>query len=135
MPTKTKKGKKVDAEKEVAVEPEAAADVAEAKPASLTQATAAVSKMDMVRITLQEGVTKPTEGVDFIKSRWGVEMPTTMFSAYKNNIQKKKVGGGSSGGRGRRQPSSAGEIIRGVKGLVDRYGAEVVRDVVTALTE
>src|SRR5689334_17278087 len=103
-----------------------------------------ISKMEAVRRTLAEGVQSPTDGVAFIKERFGLDVSTAMFGAYKSQL-KAKAGAGSKG-KGKpgrklgRKPAEARaaapaagnplEAARAVKEMVERYGAETVRGMV-----
>ncbi len=92
-----------------------------------------ISKMDAVRKALADGVTKPTDGVEYLKEKFDIEMKPTMFSTYKSNIQRKE-GGGVSIGSGKTKAEAGGVTIgnglaaaREVKSLVEKYGADTVR--------
>lgn len=112
-----------------------------------------ISKMEAVRRTLAEGVESPTDGVSFIKERFGLEVNASMFGAYKSQLKAKERAGVGQGKPGRkpgnkpgRKPGAAGakpgpqpgavaapaagnplEAARQVKELVERYGAETVK--------
>jgi hypothetical protein len=96
-------------------------------------ATGPMTKMDAVRAALEQGVEKPTEGVAFIKDKFGLEISAQMFSAYKSHVRKKP---GRRGRRGRRAATAAPgrqanngspiELARAVKQLVERFGADSV---------
>ena len=84
---------------------------------------------------------KQGEGVEAIKKKYGLEMPTANFSAYKSQIKAKDREGSpaqkSKGGRPKAAPAKAPaagasgasplEAAQQVKALVDRYGAETVK--------
>jgi hypothetical protein len=104
-----------------------------------------VSKMEAVRQTLAAGIEKPQEAVTHIKEKFGLEVPTAIFSSYKSAINAKK--GTTPGKRGRKAKSvssisgearnsalshgsSAGNgihLAKDVKSLVEKYGAEAVK--------
>jgi hypothetical protein len=98
-----------------------------------------VSKMEAVRQTLAHGIEKPQEGVDHIKEKFGLDVPTGIFSSYKSAINSKK---GSTPGKRGRKPKSATtgtssvsndngknvlQLAQEVKALVGKYGADAVK--------
>jgi hypothetical protein len=104
-----------------------------------------VSKMEAVRQTLAAGIEKPQEAVTHIKEKFGLDVPTAIFSSYKSAINSKK--GTTPGKRGRKakatssisgeprnttssHEASAGNgihLAKDVKSLVEKYGAEAVK--------
>ena len=108
-------------------------------------AEATVSKMEAVRQTLTAGIEKPQEAVAHIKEKFGLEVPTAIFSSYKSAINSKK--GSKPGKRGRKakaesaviQGSRSSAELKGnfagngiilakdVKALVEKYGADAVK--------
>jgi hypothetical protein len=85
---------------------------------------AAISKAEAVRQALAEGIDNPTDGLNFLRDRFGIEMKSTMWSSYAAQArarQRKKEGGESprSGG-----DDAALELVEALKPLIDRFGAE-----------
>ena len=108
-----------------------------AKKAEAAEGT--VSKMEAVRQILAAGVEKPKEAVAAIKEKFGIDIPTAIFSSYKSAIAKSA--GKTPGKRGRKPRSvgamaarSAGaenngvSLARDVKKLVDAHGAAAVKE-------
>jgi hypothetical protein len=64
--------------------PKGAANKVAAKAAEPKQPepAKAVSKADMVRAALADGIDKPGEGVAFIKAKFGIDLPKPMWSSY-----------------------------------------------------
>lgn len=92
-----------------------------------------MSKADAVRKALAAGKELPTEGVAYVKAEFGVEVSPAMFSAYKA-AEKKKADRGAAPKATTDGPrvgnGEAVEFVRQVKGLVEQYGAQAVRDMV-----
>jgi hypothetical protein len=103
------------------------------------------TKADAVREALKEGIEAPSEGVAFVKERFGLEMTAQQFSTYKS-IEKKRAGNGGSRRTGSgeaparksaRLPvpapknGSISEDLTALKELVHRYGADEVGRLVT----
>ena len=95
-----------------------------------------VSKMEAVRQTLAAGIDKPQDGVDHIKEKFGLDVPTAIFSSYKSAINSKKSKRGRNGKAGASgvEVSSKGsfnangiQLAQEVKALVGKYGAEAVK--------
>ena len=99
-----------------------------------------VSKMEAVRQTLAAGIEKPQEAVAHIKEKFGLDVPTAIFSSYKSAINSKK--GSTPGKRGRKAKVGSTniasatngkitghgiELALGVKALVGKYGADAVK--------
>jgi hypothetical protein len=98
-----------------------------------------VSKMEAVRQTLAAGIEKPQEAVTHIKEKFGLDVPTAIFSSYKSAINSKK--GSTPGKRGRKAKAVSTKIAaangnisgngillaKDVKSLVEKYGAEAVK--------
>jgi hypothetical protein len=105
-------------------------------PGSAPAAT--VSKADAVRAALKAGVAKPTEAVAYIKETFGLDISAAMVSTYKGN-EKKRAGKRRRRGRpanawvNANTGGSSGDVVdlvRQVRGLVDRYGAAQVKQIV-----
>ena len=65
-----------------------------------TATVEAPSKIDAVRQCVEAGITKPKEGVAWIKSNLGLDVNANSFSAYKAQIAKDAPGGAKRGRRG-----------------------------------
>jgi len=111
----------------------------------------AVSKADMVRSALAAGMETPTDGLGFIKSKYGVDFPRPMWSSYRAQLraqERKKALKGASRGRG---PKAAAEgpatsrrsasmrdgdlldALEAMKPLVESLGAEKIKRLVDLL--
>ena len=99
-----------------------------------------ISKMEAVRQTLAAGIEKPQEAVAHIKEKFGLDVPTAIFSSYKSAINTKK--GATPGKRGRKANANSAKVAtatngnvcgsgiqlaQDVKALVGKYGAEAVK--------
>ena len=82
---------------------------------------------------------KPLEIQKDVKAKHGIELDTSLISTYKGYIAGKKKGNGRKKGR---KPAEAGNAkadgitvhdIEAVKALVDRMGAEKVRELAKVL--
>src|SRR5262249_34600118 len=98
---------------------------------------AEISKMEAVRRALGElgAEALPVAIQEFVKSNFKIEMQTGMISSYKSSLSKKATGE-SRTIRIARAPVARGmslEDIRAVKELVDRLGADKVRDLAELL--
>ena len=91
------------------------------------------SQMGMVRTALEEiGDVKPLEMQAHIKTKFGVELPPNIISNYKSQIKRKN--GTAGPGRGRRAGALQDlDTIRTVRGLVAKFGADQVKQLVDAL--
>jgi hypothetical protein len=91
-----------------------------------------ITKADAVRNAIKEGVEKPQEAVEWIKTKYGIEISTGMFSNYKSVLGKKDAKAGSSNGAAKmgRPAKSGGSIdlaaLEDVKELVNKLGAAQV---------
>jgi hypothetical protein len=107
--------------------------------------TGQMTKADAVRAALADGISKPSEGVGYIKSKFGLDVSAQMYSLYKS---KEKKGGGRGNSRTPREGSSWGtlapgksgarnpaELARAVKQLVEQYGADAVREMAEVFAE
>lgn len=114
-----------------------------------------VTKSDAVRAALKEGVDKPQDAVEWIKTKYGIEITPQHFSSYKSQIKKQEgTGGGVGGGNGQRRGhrsnaeatatitggagvnnGSPAELARAVKSLVERHGAGAVKEMVDVFGE
>jgi hypothetical protein len=141
------------------VEPEDESQEApEEEPAVVLESafTPTISKAEAVRVALAEGLESPGDIHDFIKAKFGHEIPNQMVSSYKSQQKardaKKQAEVTPQAKPGRKpkaplvegyvappeKPRSAGEpdvllALEGVKELVDRFGADRVRRMVDLL--
>jgi hypothetical protein len=95
----------------------------------------AVKKVDAVRAALAEGIDSPDEAVDFIKRRFGIDLPKPQFSSYKSQLKAK----GAANAPGTGKPPTAttagteGDVVDDLevlKRLVAKFGADKVRRMV-----
>lgn len=96
-----------------------------------------ISQKEMVRIALQEkgGGAGPAELQPFIKDKFGVELANNIISNYKSVLKRKGgKGGKASGGRRGRKPGAAFADLEAVRGLVNRLGADQVKELVEVAT-
>jgi hypothetical protein len=102
------------------------------------------SKAEMVRIAMAQGIDNPTDGVAFLKSRFGVDLPKPMWSSYvaQQRARERKAGGEiqprqsrtQSGGQSAVIPPGFGEDIKTLKGLIEKAGgAEELQELVGSL--
>jgi len=111
-----------------------------------------VSKADMVRAALAEGMETPNDGLGFIKSKFGVNFPRPMWSPYKAQIRaqeqkkalkrsetsRKPKGAESSGSTPRVARKSDPDVdlldtMEAMKPLVEKLGAEKVKRIADLL--
>lgn len=121
---------------ETATKPETPAQPADSKP---------TSKMDGVQRALSTlgNDAKPLRIQEWLKETYKIKMPVSTISNYKSTILggagKKGRPGKRKGGRPKGSQSTAGGItvqdIEAVKALVDRMGAEKVRDLAQVLAK
>jgi hypothetical protein len=105
-----------------------------------TTETPAVSmtKADAVRAAIADGADNPTEGVAYIKGKFGIDITPQQFSTYKT-VDKKR--GGKPAGRRGRQPRAVSAVmptapanghaglalqVEAIKTLVEQLGADQV---------
>lgn len=95
-----------------------------------------VNKMALVRAAIPElgGDPSPQELHDHILATHGVDIPNNVLSNYKSVIKSKGAGGGT-GRRGRRAGGGGIQVadLEAVRGLVDRLGADQVKQLVDVL--
>lgn len=106
--------------------------------ATAPEAAASITKADAVRAALADGADSPADGVEYIKTKFGIEITPAHFSSYKS--QEKAKAGKPPGRRGRAPrataapasaPSANGPVglassVEAIKKLVDQYGVEQV---------
>lgn len=115
-----------------------------------------VTKTEAVKRALADGVTKPQDGVEYVREKFGLEMTAQAFSATKSLLRKKGgegagsgrearaaapaeqtlPGGGVNGGNGhvpRNGSPDPVDLARQVKQLVAQYGAQAVKDMADVL--
>lgn len=94
-----------------------------------------MTKADAVRAAMAEGVEKPQDACEWIKTKFGIDISPAHFSSYKSGFKKKE---GDTRGNGRSSAKAvAGDSVRNgspvalakqIKHLVDTYGVEQVRE-------
>jgi hypothetical protein len=107
--------------------------------------TEKVTKANAVRAALAEGADTPTEGIAFIKARFGIDITPQHFSSYKSSERAKA--GKPAGRRGRKpratrsEPTAApratpsnGSIgvagsVQTIKALVASLGVDQVKEI------
>jgi hypothetical protein len=93
--------------------------------------TEKITKTEAVKRALADGVEKPSEGVEYIKTKFGIEMTNAAFSVNKNNLKKKEAGGGGQTKKTKAAPTQNGDdgldLARSVRELVNQYGADKVK--------
>jgi hypothetical protein len=92
-----------------------------------------ISKTEAVRRAVDEGITKPQEGVEWIVANFGEElrMPPGQFSSYKSQMKLKASGGVRRAGSA---PTASGvEAARQVNKLIKAYDLETVQSVAAVL--
>jgi len=105
-----------------------------------------MKKVDAVRATLAEGIESPTEGVEYIKKKFGIEMNAQSFSTSKFQINKakgaKKKPGRKPGAAAAPKAatpavssngSSCGSLVQGLRALIEKYGVEDVGEVLALM--
>jgi len=113
-----------------------------------------MSKTDAIRAALAEGHESPADGVDFIKTRFGIELSKQHFSATKSKL--KATGGGQTTEAGRAPAPARKKAVRvegylappeppggrdanlldaleAIKPLIAQHGAESVKRMVDLL--
>jgi hypothetical protein len=96
--------------------------------------SAQMTKREAVRRALAAGMDKPKAGVEYIREKFGIAIDPHTFSLSKVAVRKQEakkqqakerggegVTGGLTGGA-----DDAAALAKGVKQLVDRFGAEAV---------
>lgn len=76
----------------------------------------ALSKAQAVRNAIDEGLEELDDIENFVKSRYGLEIPRQMLSSYKSQIKSKMVSGKAVRGRKPRSVSEAAPARRSSKG-------------------
>ncbi|MDR3617977.1 MAG: hypothetical protein P4L85_01410 [Paludisphaera borealis] len=66
----------------------------------------AVSKADMVRAALANGMETPTDGLAFIKAKYGIDFPRPMWSSYKAQLRAQEQKKALKRGKPGRKPKS-----------------------------
>ena len=66
-----------------------------------------MSKTDAIRAAVAEGIESPGDGVDFIRTRFGIEMSKQHFSATKSKLKPAEAAGTSQGGVRKSAPTTA----------------------------
>ena len=109
-----------------------------------------INKSEVVRQTLAAGIDNPTEGSKHIKEKFGLDVTAQVFSTIKSITNKKKSGkkklGRPAGAATAAKPmgphvvgngfaKESTDLASGVKGLVERYGAEAVKGMATVFAK
>lgn len=100
----------------------------------------AIKKADMVRAAIAEGITTPTEGVAFIKAKFGIDLPKPMWSSYLAGFKRREGGvpthTRSSSPQPAAIPASFGQDIKTIKELIERLGGgDAVKDMANTLAD
>jgi hypothetical protein len=111
----------------------------------------AVSKADMVRAALADGMETPTDGLGFIKAKYGVDFPRPMWSSYKAQLRAQEQKKALKGGKPGRKPKAAvegylappkakskdeGDLIdalEALKPLIAQFGVDKVKRLVDVI--
>lgn len=127
-----------------APEPEPKKATAKAPAAPLAEPAPSVSKAEMVRAALADGIDSPGDGVEYIKAKYGIDLPKPMWSSYRAQ-QKAKDNKDAPKGKPGRKPKEADspqaartvtasadmiDDLSAVKHLVQKLGAEQVHKIV-----
>jgi hypothetical protein len=103
-----------------------------------------MTKADAVRAALAAGVAMPAEGSAYVKEKYELDVTPQQFSTYKSIANKKA---GKAPGRRGRKPSAAAaptngrsggnpaDLARGVKQLIQQFGAAAVSDMLAVLAD
>lgn len=110
-----------------------------------------MTKTDAVKAAMADGVDNPTEGAAYIKTKFGLDITPQVFSTTKSIAKKKAAetnGHAGAGNNGTSVPkvskkvASAGTgvddaaaLARGVKQLVEQYGAAAVKNMADVFGE
>ncbi len=100
-----------------------------------------MTKADAVRAAMAEGVEKPQDACEWIKTKFGIDITPAHFSSYKSGFKKKEGGGASepssTSSHGKSQPSGSRvgnsnpvELAKQVRALVQQHGAAAVKGMV-----
>jgi hypothetical protein len=104
-----------------------------------------MKKSDAMRAAIKEGIDKPQEASEYIKTKFGLDVTPQVFSSFKS-ISKKKEGEASA------EPKPAAisapkvngkhvatggavDLARQLKGLVTQYGADEVSGMLGVLRD
>jgi hypothetical protein len=119
-----------------------------------TEGSESISKTEAVQKAVEQGWTKPTEGVMFIKTMVGIDLSPSHFSNIKSTLgtTQKKRPGRPPGIKSKPKaeavpvapqrpavaPRSSGvidiEAVQQVKELVDKLGPETMKGLIEALS-
>jgi hypothetical protein len=86
-----------------------------------------MTKSAAVRAAVAEGVEKPSDGVTYVKEKFGLDVTAQQFSLIKSQSKKKAE---SPAPRTKAVPTTNGDpsvLARQVKTLVQAYGADAVK--------
>ena len=95
-----------------------------------------LNKSEAVRQALAAGIDNPTEGSKHIKEKLGLDVTAQVFSTIKSLTNKKQKGKKKAGktaafggtGVGNGFAGNPADLARGVKSLVEQFGATAVTD-------
>ncbi len=141
---KKKKDEPAEGQAAEAAPAEAPAETAPAEAADNGQPAAGekISKMEAVRrILTDDPDMKPQEGIEAVKARFGLDLSTGNFSAYKSQIRAKDGTGKkrkTTAAPAAREPAPAKATgamaaVKDFSALVDRHGAETVKALASLL--
>jgi hypothetical protein len=110
-----------------------------------------VSKADMVRAAVAEGMESPADGVAFIKAKYGIDLPKPMWSSYRAQ-QKARDGKSAPAEKRGRKPKVAvdGQVapapkveakgdgnlldaLKTMKPLIAQYGVAKIKEMADLL--
>lgn len=111
--------------------------------------TEKLTQKEAVKRAMDAGKDQPIEGVGYIKEEFGMVLSTQIFSTLKSQLRKAS---GAPALRTRTHtptrttphspyrhstptPSNAGELVRTLKGLIETFGPDAVREVAEALAD
>jgi hypothetical protein len=118
---------------------------AESEAPEATGEAPTMTKSEAMTAAINDGVVKPKEAVEYIKTRFGIDVNTQQFSTHKS-LSKKKKGEPT---RAKRAPGpkpaaatpsngkhgDPADLARQVKALVAAYGAGAVKGMVEVFAE
>lgn len=103
-----------------------------------------ISKAEMCRIAMSEGIDNPVDGVAFLKSRFGIDLPKPMWSSYiaQEKARQRKAAGGDAPVRHRTAspqpmgiPAGFGSDVKEIRALIEKTGgSDELRDLIGQLS-
>lgn len=94
-----------------------------------------LSKTDMIRQAIAAGQVTPTAGTNWIREQFGVTLPTNLFSTTKYSLERRAKSNTRVVSRPNTPAVDPVELVRQVKQLVNKFGAEQVRSMIEVLSE